>query len=127
MGESHGIHTPQGSKFALLFTCYMSGLYVWFLKSGYWVEKSWSHWPFLCQTVVLWLTKDRECVLLFLNTGNMLQGFDLVKTYMMNGFLSIMSINIHNAILPQSLGWQIISALFYPFFSYYAFWSCLTI
>lgn len=31
--------------------------------------------------------KDRECVLLFLNAGNMLQGFDLVKTYMMNGFL----------------------------------------
>lgn len=39
-------------------------------------------------------------------------------------FLSIMSLyNIHNAILPQSLGWQIISAFVLSLFSYYAFWS----
>ena len=31
--------------------------------------------------------KDRKCVLLFLNAGNMLQEFDSVKIYMMNGFL----------------------------------------
>ena len=32
--------------------------------------------------------KDRECVFLFLNAGNMLKGFDSVKTYMINSFLN---------------------------------------